>query len=1151
MTRRRKVLLSVLGALALAALGLAVAAWAFRDWPRRRVERTLSERLAADVALGKLEIEGKRRFVLRDLAVRRVAGQPRVGSVVVDRLEVEGSIRDILDGRIETLVADGVVLRLTAPDPSVPPSPPGAAPPRIEHLDVRHGRIVFGELDEGGMVEFESSLSGLFEKTEGHVIFGARLLRLDPVIVSGLRGEVDLAAGGNRADLRVACAGLGLAWNGIPVELPAPSVEAVLERDRGHGTASVHAVPRIGLWREADVNVTLREPDLDLVAGKLHVAGIDIAALLRLWPESSAWVQAEGAADLDAILESPSSCRYAFRAALGDLRIPERILEGTRQAGPPPGGFLQARSVTLDAAGAVDPARPASGGALRIEASVASAWGTIAGIAPPHEVFPVRVSAEGTVRVEPAPGGEGSLRIVTGSLGEWVARGEGETGTSPRSDIRWRWTGSDLAALTRVAAAYGVAVPEGLALTGRTRAEGTLRGDPRSPEIAATIAVAPLSAEKKDTAGRTLFSLRDAEATARVGLPSHEGVVHVHSVEARGTAAWPPLAPVPISLRGSGSVDPQRGTGEATWIALESPGLFRAGGSGRFAAHAEPKVAFDAAVDGVDLSRWRPFLKPWIGDPVPGFDVTGSVDARLRGTGAGSGRVSATGTAALRGCGLSSEDGARAIQGFDTTWDVRFETTESAEIRLDARAKASGFQALWGTFFADYSRLPSNVEIDAALGSVGTAASTRPWRASGRWNWEGGPRIELDARSGAEDGVDFAARLDIEDFGSTLERYLRGPLGETVPFFNRIGGTGSIRVEVAGRRDEGGAALAGRIDLHQLDLAGTRGVVEIKGLDLEAPFDLKWGPAGPDGARSVSGPALAGRLSFTRLGLSGLEIPETSTGLRVQADAIGLEDPLAVPFLGGALGFEQLTLRDLAGPSRRLETAILVAGVELSDLSRAFDFPLLEGRADGYFPRVQLTGPTLRVEGGGEVAFFGGKLKFGDISGEDMLTRFPKLAFSASFEGVDLEKVTRTFDVGSMTGLARGYVDDCQLFRWVPTRFAAGIETDPAHGRNRIDVKAINNIAILGGGGKIGIFDRGLHKLLDTYTYSRLGVAMLLADDVFLLRGLERRGDRELFIKGRLPFPIDVVNGKPERTVSFRTMLDRVKSVEFKVHVGR
>jgi hypothetical protein len=296
----------------------------------------------------------------------------------------------------------------------------------------------------------------------------------------------------------------------------------------------------------------------------------------------------------------------------------------------------------------------------------------------------------------------------------------------------------------------------------------------------------------------------------------------------------------------------------------------------------------------------------------------------------------------------------------------------------------------------------------------------------------------------------------------------------------------------------------------------------------------------------VSGDPHVGSLAFRRLFLSGLEISETSTPLRVEADSVGLDEGLAMPVLDGALGLERLRLVDALRPSRRVESAVLLHRLDLGEAAKAFGLPPLEGKAGGYFPRVVLTGPTFLVEGASEIDLFGGKLVLEDISGEDMLTRFPKMGFSARFEGIDLARVTKVFDFGAMTGVVRGHVGGCELFRWAPVRFEALVETDSAGGeRSRIDVKAINNIAILGTGGRVTAFDRGLHRFLDTYFYSRLGIAMSLDGDVFLVRGLERRGERELFLKGRLPLVIDVVNAQPGRTVSFRTMLERVKALDF------
>src|SRR5213593_221003 len=92
--------------------------WLLRDWPRRRVARALEERLGAEVGLGSLSIRGSRDFVLHDLTIRRMSGQPRLERLHVETLFVRGTLSDVMDARFETLRAVGVEARLVPPPPS-------------------------------------------------------------------------------------------------------------------------------------------------------------------------------------------------------------------------------------------------------------------------------------------------------------------------------------------------------------------------------------------------------------------------------------------------------------------------------------------------------------------------------------------------------------------------------------------------------------------------------------------------------------------------------------------------------------------------------------------------------------------------------------------------------------------------------------------------------------------------------------------------------------------------------------------------------------------------------------------------------------------------------------------------------------------------
>src|SRR5262249_53982112 len=155
-----------------------------------------------------------------------------------------------------------------------------------------------------------------------------------------------------------------------------------------------------------------------------------------------------------------------------------------------------------------------------------------------------------------------------------------------------------------------------------------------------------------------------------------------------------------------------------------------------------------------------------------------------------------------------------------------------------------------------------------------------------------------------------------------------------------------------------------------------------------------------------------GNIRFAHLTLMGLDVPPTATGLRVRADTVEIEEGVAVPLLDGVVGFERLRLIDLLRRAPHLESSMLVSGVSLARTSKAFGLPPLEGTVDAHFPRVTMSRDTLQVDGGGEVRVFGGTVKLGAISGEDILSRYPKLVVSADFSGIDLAKVTHTFDFG-------------------------------------------------------------------------------------------------------------------------------------------
>jgi len=128
--------------LALAAL-LAFAVWWWRDLPRRQVERVLERELVADVSVGRLSVEGTRRFTLHDLRVRRMGGQPYLEVATVDRITVVGALPRVRVANFETMEVSGVHVLLRPPT-GEPLPPPSTEPStlKVGKLTLRDGEVV-------------------------------------------------------------------------------------------------------------------------------------------------------------------------------------------------------------------------------------------------------------------------------------------------------------------------------------------------------------------------------------------------------------------------------------------------------------------------------------------------------------------------------------------------------------------------------------------------------------------------------------------------------------------------------------------------------------------------------------------------------------------------------------------------------------------------------------------------------------------------------------------------------------------------------------------------------------------------------------------------------------------------------------------------
>lgn len=1186
MSRRRRAALRVVVVL----VALAVLALLARDLPRRWLERVLSERFAARVEIERLRLPGLKQVRLEGVRVTDSVVWPQLHSARAAAITTPLHIRRLLRSDLESLDLDALEVVLAAPCEKPPALPARPLEARIGRLGVPDAEVRFVDADQTFTVHLAGEVENL-GPSSGHLRAELASERLDPTLAAALlvdpttlcgaptssrgtrpllvaarlTGEIDLETG--EQTWNGGAEGFSSAAGGVAIDVAAARLELSL--------SDSFASPRGA--------ATLAADRLELSRGESRLASSAPRVRLTLTPREDGArelhvepdIDVLGRASLDLVLPSDGSLRPARLAArasavplspwLGLLPREDGLAEADPevlgQADVSASGSLE--ELSLEIATRLDRlAFSARGRRLEIVPArlhlhgmahdLATFSGDVRGearltaIAPPPpledpgELLPVTLRLDGSIAAGQTLGARGVLGIVTSQLGDGQVAGDltiGDSRVRASADLDWR-----VARLATLLAALDASVPG--ELDGSATLKGHLEGDVADPALSARIELtgATWSPPAEDAAApggpespaSTAWRWRGApllELARRPGSPR----IAWHVVETDGgIRLLPGQTERPYTLAAGGDFQVEGSTLEIAELQAELPELLQAELSGAWR---------DGAGSGhLDLNllepdRWTVALG--LGAVVPGYDTQGSLRAALDWEAGRRTGLTAVGSLAFAG-GMSSFDGATVVAGIHADSSLRLAWEEDALSWAGAGA-VGGFEALIGELYADYR------DRSAELRFSGESQRDDAGRS---WHLEAGAALSGKATEAEtffdRDGAgrsSWGLDLHVHDLETTLRDAIQGPFQGSMPSIADLRAGGRLEATLRGRSEGDRREVGGRFTATDTLLATPEGAYAITALDLDLPFRLRWD--GDALAASSLEDALDGSLRFERLHIDALEVPETSATLGVLDDTVYFGRQVTFPLLAGTVTLEGAVLERLLRADRRLSSSIRLNGLQLADLSAAMDWLPLEGEANGYFPVVRMTATNLTTEGESRVSVFGGEVVFEDIAGQDLLTRFPRLIFSARFSDIDLERLTRTFDFGSMTGMLYGYFRNVEVFRDVPVRFSARLETREVPGvRQKISIKAVNNLAMVGGGEKVGIFDRGIYRFFENYRYQKLGVQILMRQDRFLLRGLEHRKGRELILVGKSPRRLDIVNARPGRTVFFQTMMQRIGNLD-------
>jgi hypothetical protein len=457
--------------------------------------------------------------------------------------------------------------------------------------------------------------------------------------------------------------------------------------------------------------------------------------------------------------------------------------------------------------------------------------------------------------------------------------------------------------------------------------------------------------------------------------------------------------------------------------------------------------------------------------------------------------------------------------------EARFDASGSLLLKVDAVAGEG--EVLWDRFYMKLASHPLRLRgvfdlspsrfrfegVELSVAGIGEAT------AGGRYDWQSGQRS-------------LQADIDLPGLAALYTVAVRDALGETYPLLARTSLNGDASATIDYREDGSGRSVSGNLALAELEVTASDPLLEVRGLTLALPFVLG------QGLPSVE--PRTGLLRIAEMQVGAVKVSDVAIPLTVGANRIAIASAVRVPLLGGAVFLPDFDADRLADPEARARFSLHLQEIDLGELSLALGGPSLSGSVTGAIPNVTVESNEIRSDGEIRASLFDGEARVRNLRVSQILSTVPALELDLEFNDISLGQMTDTFEIGHVSGIVRGRVDNLEIVQRQPVRFEAWMETVARPGvPQRVSVTAIRQLSILGGSGGDPLSHR-LLSFFDEYRYAKMGFRCSLRNDRFTLHGIEELDGKDYLVVGSvMPPRVNVISHN--QTISFSQMIRRLE----------
>lgn len=492
----------------------------------------------------------------------------------------------------------------------------------------------------------------------------------------------------------------------------------------------------------------------------------------------------------------------------------------------------------------------------------------------------------------------------------------------------------------------------------------------------------------------------------------------------------------------------------------------------------------------------------------------------------------------FRGGRFATDDGlaaAEKIQG-RAALELELEGPDTVRVRLDV-ALAS-MELLWHRFFADFKPEQPELAVSATYAArTGTLAIQRSrvgLTRIGAVDLDG--KLVLDEAMPAFDVRLRTAGIRLANF---YDFFIRETFKTSQPLIEELRVGGTARADVAARGQAENFTVEGRVQLEALEV-GRADAWGIGPIAVTLPLKLAYPERQPPAA-SGTPPAAGVSVAGLRFGRS--EIPPFTVFLSLWNNTLTLVRPLQISIYDGAVMVERLAWQDIVARPRRFSFSGRIDDVSLAAMTKDLDWYQFDGSISGVIPEVNWAEDTLRTDGALEVRVFDGQIRLDELEIRGLAGLVPNIKVNVDIRDINLERVTKVFEFGTIAGILAGKVDGLVISNGQPSQFQADIHTVSKPGVSQwISVEALNKIVVLGSGTEGSAPYGLLAGLFDYYRYRRIGFKARLRNDLLLLEGIKSQDGKEFLVEGSLiPPTVNVVSHM--QRISFKELVSRLERI--------